>query len=164
MTTEIDRIEAARRAYSGLAPQVLEGAPWPLAADYGTGPEASWGPGEVLAHVAEMLPYWLGEMERVVDGTGTEPTSFGRIADDPLRIGIIGRDRSLPARVLLSRIDAGLRDWADRLATLTDADRQRIGRHPTRGDMAAGAFLETFVVGHAEDHIRQLSDILAARG
>jgi len=35
---------------------VTAGEPWPLAEDYGTGPEASWGPREVLAHVEEMLP------------------------------------------------------------------------------------------------------------
>ena len=38
------------------------GADWPLAADYGTGPEASWGPREVLAHVEEYLPFWLAEI------------------------------------------------------------------------------------------------------
>ncbi len=32
------------------------GGPWPLADDFGTEPEASWGPREVLAHTAEMLP------------------------------------------------------------------------------------------------------------
>jgi hypothetical protein len=161
--TEIERIEAARRGYADLARRVLDGAPWPLADDYGTGPEASWGPGEVLAHVAEMLPFWLGEMERVVDGSGPQPTPFGRIADDPVRIGTIGRDRSLPARVLLARVDAGLRDWADRLTTLTDDERGRMGRHQRLGDMAAGDILERFVLGHAEDHIAQLTEILAAR-
>ena len=164
MTNEVERVEAARRAYADLAPRVLEGAPWPLAEDYGTGPEASWGPGEVLAHVAEMLPFWLGEMERVVDGAGPEPAPFGRIADDPVRIGIIGRDRSLPLRVLLGRVDTGLREWADRLTTLTDAERRRMGRHPRLGDMAAGEILERFVIGHAEEHIGQLSEILAAPG
>ena len=62
----------------------------------GTGPEASWGPREVLAHVEEMLPFWLGEMERVIDGDGSAAVPFGRTADDAIRLGIIDRDRSLP--------------------------------------------------------------------
>jgi hypothetical protein len=117
----------------------------------------------VLAHVEEMLPFWLGEMERVVDGDGTAPVPFGRIADDPIRIGLIDRDRSLPLRVLFARIDAGLRAWEQRLPTLTETEAGRLGTHPRLGEMPASAILERFVTGHAEDHIAQLSDILATR-
>jgi hypothetical protein len=163
MTTELDRIAAARRAYAEIAPRAIDGEPWPLAADFGTGPEASWGPREVLAHVQEMLPFWLGEIERVLDGDGSTPVPFGRTADDPLRLGIIERDRTLPLRVLFARIDAGLTAWADRIATLTDTDKTRIGVHPRLGELPAPAILERFVLGHAEDHVAQLTDALAAR-
>ncbi len=166
MTTDQQRIAAARRAYVDLAPRVMDREPWPLATTFGTESEASWGPREVLAHVEEMLPFWLGELERVVDGgapTGVgKAVPFGRIADDPVRIGVIERDRSLPLRVLFARVDAGLREWADRLATLTDADRAQIGVHPRLGELPAAAILERFVLGHAEDHIAQLETILSA--
>jgi hypothetical protein len=163
MTPELERVAAARRAYADVAPRVAAGEPWALAEDYGTGPEASWGPREVLAHVAEMLPFWLGEMERVLDGDGQQPVPFGRTAEDPLRLGIIERDRSLPLRVLFRRIDAGFDAWADRIASLEPADQSRVGVHPRLGDMPASAFLERFVLGHAEDHVTQLTDILSAR-
>jgi len=162
VTIELDRIADARAAYAVLQRRVADGEPWPLADDFGTGPEASWGPREVLAHVAEMLPFWLGEMERVVAGA-PGPTPFGRIADDALRLGIIERDRSLPLPVLFGRIEIGLRDWAARIAALTDEERSAIGLHPRRGDVTAATFLETFVLGHAEDHVAQLEAILAAR-
>ena len=126
--SDVERIAAARRAYAELAPRVVAGEPWALAEDYGTGPEASWGPREVLAHVEEMLPFWLGEMERVIDGDGSAPVPFGRIADDAVRIGIIERDRRLPLRVLFGRIDAGLAAWEARIPTLTDTESARIGR------------------------------------
>lgn len=163
MTNDLDRIAAARRAYADLAPRVIDGEPWPLADDFGTGPEASWGPREVLAHVQEMLPFWFGEMERVAEGDGAAPVPFGRIADDTLRLGIIERDRTLPLRVLFGRIDTGLIVWADRIPTLTALEQARIGVHPRLGEMAAGSMLERFVIGHAEDHIAQLTDILAER-
>ena len=118
----------------------------------------------MFAHVEEMLPFWLGEMERVIDGDGSAPTPFGRTADDAVRLGIIERDRSLPLRVLFARIDDGLRAWEERLPTLSDAERERIGLHPRLGEMRAPAILDRFVTGHAEDHIAQLTDILAARG
>jgi hypothetical protein len=164
VATELERIAAARGAFHDLEPRVRSGEPWPLADDFGTGPEASWGPREVLSHVQEMLPFWLGEMERVVEGDGTEPVPFGRIADDTLRLGIIERDRTLPLRVLFARIDAGLLAWAERLPTLTDAERARVGVHPRLGEMPAGTMLERFVIGHAEDHLAQLTGTLATTG
>jgi hypothetical protein len=163
MSTDIERIDAARLAYAELGPRVTAREPWPLAEDYGTGPEASWGPGEILAHVEEMLPFWLGEMERVIDGGSGDPVPFGRTADDPVRIGIIGRDRSLPLRVLFGRVDAGLAAWANRLRTLGDDQRSRVGVHPRLGEMPASAILDRFVIGHAEEHVAQLNDILAVR-
>ena len=62
-----ERLARARTTFAALRPRVVAGEPWPLADDFGAGPEASWGAREVLSHTAEMLPYWLGEMERVVD-------------------------------------------------------------------------------------------------
>ena len=161
MSDDQERLAAARAAYAGLQPRVTSGEPWPLAATFGTEPEASWGPREVLAHVAEMLPFWLGELERVVEGgAGGGTTPFGRSADDPIRIGSLARDRTLPLRVLFARIDAGLRAWEDRLASLTDDEQARPGLHPRLGEMPATDILERFVVGHAEDHVAQLETIL----
>ena len=111
-------------AYADLRRASTAGEPWPQAEAFGTEPEASWGPREVLAHVDEMLPYWLGELERVLDGDGRTPVPFGRMAEDPIRIGLIGRDRTLPLRVLFDRIDAGLTAWSERL---DDADVERAG-------------------------------------
>jgi hypothetical protein len=161
---QLTRITALRAVYGQLAPRVAAGEPWPLADDFGTGPEASWGPREVLAHVVEMLPFWLGELEKVVDGDGTTPVPFGRIADDPSRLGLIERERTLPIRVLFTRVDDGLAAWADRLPTLTDEDLAMVGLHPRSGEMTVGAMPERFVVGHAEDHAVQLERALAETG
>jgi DNA-binding winged helix-turn-helix (wHTH) protein len=103
-----ERLSTASARLAELGPTLLAGDPWPLADRFDHAPEAAWGPREVLAHVAEMLPFWLGEAERVVDMTdGPEP--FGRIATDDLRVAIIERDRTLPIRELLARIRAVLR-------------------------------------------------------
>lgn len=162
--TEIRRLAAAKVAYRDLWPRVAAREPWALADDYGTGPEASWGPREVLAHVAEMLPYWLGEAERVVDGDGRTPVPFGRMPDDPIRLGRIDRERTLPLRVLFDRIDEGIDGWIARLASLTEAERARVGIHPRRGEMTVADMPEVFVTGHVEDHVAQLESILADAG
>jgi hypothetical protein len=160
--TDRQRIAALRRAYRELEPRVVAGEPWPLAEAFGVEPEASWGPREVLAHVAEMLPFWLGEVDRIVLGSGAVP--FGRGQDDALRIGLIERERTLPIPVLFSRIDAGLRDWELRLATLSAADLARTGQHARLGEMPAGEIPERFCLNHADEHVSQLEAILAAAG
>jgi hypothetical protein len=164
LPSDLDRLADTRGAYAALRHRVAAGEPWPLAEHFGTEPEASWGPRELLAHVAEMLPFWLGELERVVDGDGEAPVPFGRVADDASRIGLIERDRSLPVRVLFARIDAGLGAWLERLPTLTATDAARIGLHPRLGEMPVGGIAERFVIGHGEEHVAQLDGILAAAG
>ena len=164
LPSELDRLADARADYAALRSRVAEGEPWPLADSFGTEPEASWGPLEVLAHLAEMLPFWLGELERVVDGNGIAPPTFGRVADDALRLGVIDRDRTLPARALFARVDTGLWAWMERLPKLTDVERGKTGLHPRLGEMPAARIAERFVLGPAEEHLAQLQEILAAAG
>jgi hypothetical protein len=154
------RLTASRAGYVELRPRVVAGEPWPLATAFGTEPEADWGPREILSHVAEMLPYWLGEWERVQAGADREgPVTFGRQASDPLRIGVIGRDRTLPVRELFGRIDGAIGRWLDRLGEGFDGTAR--GTHVTLGELSADDIAERFVIGHLEDHIRQLGDAVA---
>jgi hypothetical protein len=110
-----------------------------------------------------MLQYWLGEIERVLAGA-PEPVPFGRIATDPLRTMTIERDRSLPARDLISRIQSDVARYAARLPQLSSADWDKRGLHPRLGEMTVGAMLPRFVVGHLEEHAAQLTETLAGRG
>jgi hypothetical protein len=159
-----DRLDAAAEAMVELGPDLASGEPWPLADVYGPGPESSWGPREVLAHVAEMLPYWMGEIELILDaGGGSEPPAFGRLEADELRVGIIGRDRGFPARELLGRIEAEARRVARRFRALNDADSSSLGRHVTRGDLSVRDIAERLITGHIEGHVTQLRETLAAR-
>ena len=164
-TEHAKRLRAAAAAMRELQPELEALAPWPLSDVYGPGPESSWGPPEVLAHVGEMLPYWLGEIERILDpheqaAARHEPVQFGRVEGDTLRVGLIGRDRSFPVRELVDRIEASADRVARRLESLTDEDAARRGLHPTRGPMAVSDMLEPFLVGHIEGHVRQLREIL----
>jgi len=139
-------------------------APWPMAELYGTEAEASWGPPELLAHLEEMLPFWLGEFERILDSYPKDgPFPFGRVggADDVLRIGIIGRDRQLPLRELYARLEADSARVAARMRALGADEAERQGAHPTIGPMTVAAIFERFVTSHIEDHVEQLNRILA---
>lgn len=156
LTAQAARLEAAAAELERLRSRIEAGEPWPLSAVYGPGPESSWGPHEVLAHVAEMLPYWMGEIERILDGSEGEPVPFGRTEADPIRVEIIGRDRSFPARELLSRVSSEARRVANRLRELSDAAAGRRGQHATRGPLTVAEVVERFQVGHFEGHVTQL--------
>jgi hypothetical protein len=157
------RLAASRAAFAEVAPAIAGGDPWALAEAFGTEPEASWGPREVLAHTAEMLPFWLGEYERVVaagrQAGGALP--FGRTAADTLRIGILERDRTLPLRELFGRIDTGIERWERRVAATTPDEDAFVGAHSRLGEMTAGEVRDRFVVSHLEEHLEQLRAILA---
>jgi hypothetical protein len=161
-----DRLESAGRAFVGLESQLAAGGPWPLAGQFGTEPEASWGPPEVLAHVSEMLPYWLGEIERVVEAPpSADPVPFGRVSGDPVRIAIIGRDRTIPLRELLARVSADCRRVAARLREIEAAGAgDRTGLHPRLGAMTLPDIGERFLATHAGEHVIQLREILGATG
>jgi hypothetical protein len=158
----IDRLGRGRTAFSGLRPRITAGEPWPLAEDFGVGPEASWGPREVLAHTAEMLPFWLGEMERVIEAGRPvgDGLPYGRVAADAMRLGILERDRTLPLRELFDRIDAGIGRWERRLAILTPQEAGASGLHVRDGEQPATWIRDRFVVRHLEEHVDQLEEIL----
>jgi hypothetical protein len=153
------RLEASRAGFAGLRKDVESREPWPLSPAYGAEPESDWGPKEVLAHVAEMVPYWLGQIEAVI-AAPTDAAPFGRVATDPERIDRIGRDRTLPASELFDRIDRAVADAAAAGGRLDQRARARRGTHPRLGEMTIDGIVERFIVDHLEEHVRQLEDIL----
>ena len=159
-----NRLTTAWSSLAALRLDVEAGEPWPLSENFGTEPEASWGPRETLAHVQEMLPFWLGEIERVIDGHAADAVPFGRVATDDIRLAIIERDRTLPIRELFGRIETGVDRIAHRLGELENVDMDARGDHPRLGPMTVGQIIDRFVSGHLEEHAAQLREILAARG
>jgi hypothetical protein len=159
-TAPVHRLEASRAAFGRLREAVERREPWPLSEAYGAEPESDWGPKEVLAHVAEMVPYWLGQIETVL-AAPADAEPFGRVATDPERIDRIGRDRTLPAGELSDRIDRALVDVVALNGRLDSAARARRGTHTRLGEMTIEGIVERFIVGHLEEHVRQLEEILA---
>ena len=156
-----DRLHAAAANLEGLRGRVVAREPLPLSDDYGTEPESHWGPKEVLAHVAEMLPFWLEQIDAILaTPEGGDPPSFGRVSTDPNRLARIGADRALPADELFDRAAAGAADVERRAADWTAAEQARSGVHPRLGEMTVPAILDRFIVGHLEEHVRQLGEVL----
>src|SRR5205085_4538155 len=119
----LDRLTTAGARLAATRARVQEGEPWPVGSQRRGETEGEWGPTEVLAHVAEMLQYWLGELERVIaapTGAGGAAPPFGRIAADDIRTLSVARDATLPARELFDRIETSLGRYRRRLPGLTE--------------------------------------------
>jgi hypothetical protein len=151
----LDRLNTAGARLDVTRSAVEAGVPWNVGRMERGEAEAEWAPPEVLAHVAEMLGYWLGEMERVVAGAD-ELTPFGRTANDQIRSLTVTRDATLPVRELYDRIDATLERYRRRLPALTEAEIAQQGIHPTRGPRSVPELLDQLVVSHIEGHSEQL--------
>jgi hypothetical protein len=122
-------------------------------ADPGTGER--WEAGQVLAHVAEMLPYWVRQAETVANGNDDVP--FGRVKTDPDRVEAIERDRRDDLLVLLGRMDQGVAGVLALLDRLDAAALARTGIHQTLGRMTVAQIVEEFLVRHLEEHADQLA-------
>ena len=158
----IARLAAGAAGMEGLRANVVGREPWPLSDAYGAEPESDWGPKEVIAHVAEMMPFWLGQVDVILaTPAGGEAPAFGRVATDPVRIARIGEDRLLPADELFDRVAGGATGVERRMAELTPAELGRTGVHVRLGEMTVPAILERFLVSHVEEHVRQLREVIA---
>jgi hypothetical protein len=112
-----------------------------------------WDRGQVLAHVAEMLPYWVEQAELVAAG---DQATFGRVRTDPGRVGAIERDRRQDPARLLDRMDEGVGEVLALLDRLDDAALARTARHQTLGELTVAAIVDRFLVDHLEEHADQL--------
>ena len=159
----VERLRDAEAGVQALRPRVEAAAPWPASAHFGVEPEASWNPPELLAHLAEMVPYWMRQIERILAGH-PEPVSFGRVQSDDERIAAIGRDRALPIGELFDRIATATDAAAERLEQLSPEELERRGTHPTLGEMTVSAVVERMFIHHLGEHRGQLVRILDASG
>jgi len=124
-------------------------------ADPGTGER--WDAGQVWAHLAEFIPYWVGQARAVI--AGPAPVSFGRTRTDPRRVGEIARRRAEGPEALMATVreeGARLRDF---LAGLPDDAWTRAGLHPTLGTLTVREMVQEFLVGHLEQHADQLDGL-----
>jgi hypothetical protein len=118
-----------------------------------------WVAREALAHVDEMLPYWLGEIERVLAGA-VEPVPFGRPPTDLVRTLTVDRDRTLPISELYARLDNSLERVLRRLLELDERQVERRGFHKQRGEMTVRNIVEVMLAGHLEEHCKQIAAAL----
>ena len=118
-----------------------------------------WEAGQVWAHVAEFIPYWLGEAALVIESGAGEPAPFGRTKSDPGRIAAIERDRSTDQGRLWDRAGRDITRLRTFLGELDESAWAARGLHPTLGAMDLAQIVNEFLVGHLEQHATQLDQL-----
>jgi hypothetical protein len=131
------------------------------AADPSTGEQ--WEEGQVWGHLSEFVPYWIAEARLVVAESGDEPAPFGRVKSDAGRLAAIAERRHEPVDDLATVVLTDIGILRSFLIELGDSRETwaRAGRHSTLGVMDLHLIFEEFLVGHLEQHLRQLEDLAA---
>lgn len=152
----LDAVEArlAARSTSSIATGVR------TAADAKSGEQ--WEAGQVWAHLAEFIPYWIDQTQLVIGRYTDEPVAFGRVASDPGRLGAIERDRTQPISVLWIATHSDLETLRLFIEELDESSWSARGLHTTRGVMGVQGILDEFLVGHLEEHADQLDSLARA--
>jgi hypothetical protein len=156
--TFLQRVDAVEARLAALA--ACEASAGLTEADAKTGER--WDGGQVWAHLAEFLPYWIQQANDVVAAQSPEPVPFGRVKSDPNRIAAIARDRELPTSANYARLAAGIVELRQFLRALPQNAWQARGLHPTLGVMSLERIVEEFMVGHLEEHAHQLTQLSGA--
>lgn len=116
-----------------------------------------WHRGNVLGHVAEMVPFWAGQAAAAARGV----SEVGRDeAGAAQRREGIERGTVLPEAELRAEIGRGLDELDVTLSRLTGEDLKRpvTYRSATAGlrQTTLGEFIDDLLVGHLEGHLDQL--------
>jgi hypothetical protein len=127
-------------------------------ADPGTGEQWEWG--QVWAHLAEFIPYWIAQAQQVIGAYHGEPVPFGRVKGDPERIAAIDRDRTVDVAALWARLDSHIAELRAFLGELPDSAWAAQGVHQTLGVMSMPHIVDEFLVGHLEQHAAQLDGLV----
>jgi hypothetical protein len=149
-----DRVAAAREALEAV-PVLGPGVPG--APDESTGER--WDRTHVLGHMAEMLPFWTGQVRELLSGA----TEFGRGESGYARRREgIDAGPELGEEELRRRIGAGIDGLLRLLQELRPEDLDRRVRYSARSgdrDVDLRSPMEELLVGHLEAHVRQLQEL-----
>lgn len=120
-----------------------------------------WEAGQVWAHLAEFLPFWIAQARNVLNAwTGPDPIPFGRVKTDPERVAAVERDRATDIAELHARLTDGIGRTRDFIASVPDSAWNRVlGAHQTLGVMPLTKIVDEFMVGHLEEHATQLDSL-----
>jgi DinB superfamily len=119
-----------------------------------------WHRGNVLGHVAEMLPFWTAQCRAVVS-SGARAVGRDEVGTAARRSGI-ERGAEVPEAQLRAVVVSGIAELDEFLGTVSGDDLgRRIVYRASSGEreMSLGDLVEANLVGHLEGHLDQLEEL-----
>src|SRR5215467_15162975 len=117
--------------------------------------EGVWSVMDILCHIREFVPFWMGETLRIVR---TRNETWGRDHTDRARIAAVTNTAAYKLEDVLSDIRRAAERSADALRGLSDADLdiQAMSKNPRWGMKPASFVVDHLVVQHVEKHLGQI--------
>ena len=118
--------------------------------------EDKWSVMEVLVHVDEAIPYWLDELNNLLEKPGTE---WGRGLQDERRLAALATVGSRSLEEVLVSIKKAKEQIALVLGPITDDElkQESPSRNPRFGIKPLSFVIQHLLVDHAASHVRQIA-------
>ena len=123
--------------------------------------ENEWTIMQNLAHIVEFMPYWAGEIEKIVAESGC---NFGRTPEDVGRLQGISEHETASLSKIKAALPGSYQRLDEVLKKLKDSDLELTGIHVRYGEKHLDWLIEEFVTNHLRGHVEQIKSSIASVG
>jgi len=160
------KIEAIRENVRNSDTELLQLIDGPLTSIdasklYQSPAENEWTIMQNLAHIVEFMPYWAGEIEKLVAEPGR---NFGRTPQDVGRLKGISEHEMDSLKGIKAALPGSYARLDEALRSLKDSDLELTGKHVRFGEKPLDWFLEDVVTNHLSGHVEQIKRCLELVG
>ncbi len=123
--------------------------------------ENEWTIMQNLAHIVEFMPYWAGEIEKLVAEPGR---NFGRTPEDVGRLQGISEHEMASLSKIKEALPGSYQRLDEVLKKLKDSDLELTGKHVRYGEKSLDWLIEEFVTNHLRGHVEQIKSNIESVG
>jgi hypothetical protein len=123
--------------------------------------ENEWTIMQNLAHIVEFMPYWAGEIEKLVAEPGS---NFGRTPEDVGRLHGISEHETDSLNRIKAALPGSYARLDELLGRLKDGDLELTGKHVRYGEKPLDWLIEEFLTNHLSGHVEQIQGCLKTIG
>lgn len=123
---------------------------------YSAPKEGEWSVAEILAHICEMQPFWMGKVGLML--RESNPDVARTDEERELRIRAVQEHRSDPLPTILERLKEASEHALQAVSRLSAEDLERPGHRPDGTSTTVRGLIERNIIAHLEEHARQIEE------
>ena len=160
MSEDVERISRIETLVSEMLMQIRIGS---LGALREAPAKGEWSATQILAHVAEFVPFWAGQA-RWLSEREQEKTPFGRSSadpeQDPERLDAIERYGSYSRSGVVDLIQKGLAQAVADIGAIQPEGWTHAGQHVNGQVRTVAQVVDELLIEHLEAHVQQMEQTL----